>query len=291
MSEGDSSAEHSRSRRRLLWDITFGGLAASALGPSGRSAAAPVDPPAAPNAAPGTLGASSGGPGRPKIAMLVHPKMVMQDLVGPLTVFNILGCEIHLVWKNLQPVSTEIGIPVSPSTTFADCPRDLDVLFAPGGLAGTIAVMDDPDVLSFFADRGRRARYVTADCTGSLLLGAAGLLRGYKATSHWSVRDQLSLMGATPVRDRVVVDRDRITGGGVTAGIDFGLTLAAILKGQIAAEAAQLIIEYAPAPPFNAGIPETAPKAVLERAVAARASLVEAARQKGALAGASFGRA
>ena len=287
MDEERKGQNGTASRRRFLRAVASGGMAASALSQSA-IAATPAAPPAPPAIAPGALGAASAGPGRLKIAMLVHPRMVMQDLIGPLTVFNFLNCETHLVWKDLQPVMTEVGIAIAPSTTFADCPRDLDVLFAPGGLPGTIAMMDDPVVLSFFADRGQRAKYVTADCTGSLLLGAAGLLRGYKATSHWTVRDQLALMGATPVHERVVQDRNRITGGGVTAGIDFGLTLAAILRGQEAAESAQLMIEYAPAPPFNAGTPETAPKAIHERLVAARAPLVESVRQKAVKAAANF---
>jgi cyclohexyl-isocyanide hydratase len=280
MDKTHSDDGHSEGRRQFLHAVAGGGLAATTLGPAAM-AAAPMIPP-------GTLGAAGAGPGRLKIAMLVHPQMVMQDLIGPLTVFNFLQAEIHLIWKDRTPVMTEVGIPITPSTAFADCPKDLDVLFSPGGLAGTIAAMEDPVVVNFFADRGARAKYVTADCTGSLLLAAAGLLRGYKATSHWSVRDHLALMGATPVHDRVVTDRNRITGGGVTAGIDFGLTLAAVLRGQAAAESAQLIIEYAPAPPFNAGTPETAPKAVLDRAVAMRAGPVEAARQASIRAAARF---
>jgi len=287
MHDDGEAADHVEGRRRFLRTMALGGLAATGL-TQAAAAASPAGPDGAPIIAPGTLGAASAGPGRPKMALLVHPNMVMQDLIGPLTVFNMMRAEIHLVWKTLQPVSSEVGIPVTPSTTFADCPRDLDVLFSPGGLAGTIALMDDAEVLSFLADRGQRARYVTADCTGSLLLGAAGLLRGYKATSHWSVRDHLALMGATPVHERVVQDRNRITGGGVTAGIDFGLTLCAVMQGQAAAESAQLIIEYAPAPPFNAGTPETAPKAIVDRAVAARAVPVEQARQKAIKAGAGF---
>jgi cyclohexyl-isocyanide hydratase len=279
---------HSEARRQFLHAVAGGGLAAAAATQAAMAAAPGSAPPPGPMIPPGTLGAAGAGPGRLKIAMLVHPQMVMQDLIGPLTVFNFLQAEIHLIWKDRTPVMTEVGIPVTPSTAFVDCPKDLDVLFSPGGLAGTIAVMEDPVVVNFFADRGARAKYITADCTGSLLLAAAGLLRGYKATSHWSVRDHLALMGATPVHERVVTDRNRITGGGVTAGIDFGLTLAAVLRGQAAAESAQLIIEYAPAPPFNAGTPETAPKAILDRAVMMRARPVEEARQASIRAAAKF---
>jgi cyclohexyl-isocyanide hydratase len=220
--------------------------------------------------------------------MLVHPKMVMQDLIGPLTVFNLMHSEIHLVWKTLDPVMSELGLPVTPSTAFRDCPENLDVLFAPGGLDGTIAVMDDAEVLEFFAHHGKTARYITSDCTGSLLLGAAGLLQGYRAASHWTVRDVVALMGAIPSTRRVEVDRNRITGGGVTAGIDFGLTVAAMLRSPEAAQTIQLTMEYAPEPPFNAGRPETAPKAITDRLTTARAPTVERARQKARIAGERF---
>ncbi len=225
----------------------------------------------------GVFGKAGAGPGRPVIAMLVHPKMVLQDLVGPMTVFNLMMSEIHLVWKSLDPVMTEIGVPITPSTTFADCPKNVDVLFVPGGLAGSIAMMQDDEVLAFLADTGARAKYVTSVCTGSLVLGAAGLLKGYKATSLWNVRDLLPLMGATLEKKRVVHDRNRLTGGGVTAGLDFGLTLCALLKGEDNAKLIQLIIEYAPEPPFNAGEPETAPPEVVERLLKARAAVTEQA--------------
>jgi len=146
----------------------------------------------------GVLGPAGAGPGRPKIAMLVHPKMVMQDCIGPLTVFNLIHSEIHLVWKKHEPVMTEVGLPVMPSTTFVDCPTSLDVLFVPGGLDGSVMMMEDQEVLEFLADRGRTARYVTSDCTGALVLGAAGLLRGYKATGHWYIRDLLSCWEPRP---------------------------------------------------------------------------------------------
>ena len=237
----------------------------------------------------GMLGAAGAGAGRPKVGMLVHPGMVMQDLVGPLTLFNLSHCEIHLVWKDLRPVRTEIGLTVTPTTVLADCPRDLDVLFVPGGLEGTIAVMEDKEVIAFLADRGPRAKWVTSVCTGSLALGAAGLLKGYNATSLWATRDLLPLMGAKVTKGRVVRDRNRITGGGVTAGIDFGLTLVSLLKTEADAQWAQLAIEYAPQPPFNAGEPETAPKAVVDRFVNGRAPAVEQARVVAARMGKAMG--
>ncbi|PCJ42964.1 MAG: thiamine biosynthesis protein ThiJ [SAR86 cluster bacterium] len=235
-----------------------------------------------------SLGNPATEPNKPIIAMLVHPKMVMQDLVGPMTVFNIMGAEIHLVWKNLDSVSTDLGISVTPTTTFEDTPQDLDVLFVPGGLGGSIDLMQDKAVLDFLSDRGETATYVTSVCTGSLLLGAAGLLKGYRATSHWYTRDHLALMGATPVNERVVQDRNRITGGGVTAGIDFGLTLAALLKSEEDAKRYQLLMEYAPAPPFNAGTPETAPTATYDRIVAERGPFIEQARALAARIGDTF---
>jgi cyclohexyl-isocyanide hydratase len=236
----------------------------------------------------GVLGAASAGPDRPKIAMLVHPKMVLQDLVGPLTVLNLAHAEIHLVWKTLDPVQSETGLAVNPTTRLSDCPEHLDVLFVPGGLDGSIALMDDPETVGFIRERGEQARYITSVCTGALLLGAAGLLRGYRATGHWYIRDLLGLMGATPVHERVVVDRNRITGGGVTAGIDFGLMLVSLLRTQPDAEWAQLIIEYDPAPPFHAGAPETAPKPVYERLLEVRSPAIESARKKAAQIGATL---
>jgi cyclohexyl-isocyanide hydratase len=209
----------------------------------------------------------TGGP-KLVIGMLVYPGMFLQDLVGPLAVFeSLMNRDIHLLWKNLETVANEKPehpclIPVKPTTTFASCPEKLDVLFVPGGVPGTFTMMEDPEVLAFLADKGKTARYVTSVCTGSLILGAAGLLKGYKATSHWATRDVLNDLGAKPTRGRVVVDRNRITGGGVTAGIDFGLTLTALLRNEDYAKAVQLYLEYDPSPPFNAGSPEKAPKLV-----------------------------
>lgn len=199
------------------------------------------------------------------IGMLVYPGMFLQDLVGPLTVFEaLMNKEIHLLWKTLDPVGNETGgpealIPVKPTTTFANCPEHLDVLFVPGGVPGTFTMMEDPEVLAFLQRAGANARYVTSVCTGSLILGAAGLLQGYKATSYWDTRDVLKELGAIPTKGRVVVDRNRITGGGVTAGIDFGLKIIAKLRSPAYAQAVQLYLEYDPQPPFNAGSPEKAP--------------------------------
>jgi cyclohexyl-isocyanide hydratase len=199
------------------------------------------------------------------IGMVVYPGMFLLDLVGPLAFFeSLLNKKIHLLWKDLKPVGggnpqSKVLIPVTPTTTFADCPKKLDVLFVPGGATGTLQLMEDAEVLEFLSNQASRSRYVASVCTGSLILGAAGLLNGYKATSHWMTIDALSELGAIPVRERVVIDRNRITGGGVTAGMDFGLALIALLRNKSYAEAVQLYLEYDPKPPFNSGSPTKAP--------------------------------
>jgi cyclohexyl-isocyanide hydratase len=205
-----------------------------------------------------------------EIGMLVYPGMFLQDLVGPLTMFEaLMNRDIHLLWKNRQPVGPENPehpglIPVPPTRTFAECPEELDVLFVPGGVPGTLTMMEDKEVLDFLADRGAKAKWVTSVCTGSLILGAAGLLKGYRATSYWATLDVLPTFGATPVKRRVVTDRNRITGGGVTAGLDFGLDLVARLRTPEYAKAVQLYLEYDPAPRFNAGTPAKAPREARE---------------------------
>jgi cyclohexyl-isocyanide hydratase len=194
-------------------------------------------------------------PGRKRqIAMLLYPGMYPLDLVGPHTFLSgLMNVDVHLVWKNFDPIMGPQKFALTPTLKLSDCPKDLDVLFIPGGTPGTERMMRDHEVLAFVADRGSRARYVTSVCTGSLILGAAGLLKGYRATSHWATRDILPLLGAIPVDQRIVEDRNRITGGGVTSGIDFGLLLAARLSDDTYAMMLQLINEYDPQPPFHAG--------------------------------------
>lgn len=229
-----------------------------------------------------------------QIGMLVYPGMFLQDLVGPLTMFEaLMNRDIHLLWKNREPVGPEKPehpgmIPVPPTTTFADCPETLDVLFVPGGVPGTVTMMEDREVLGFLADRGRSAKWVTSVCTGSLVLGAAGLLKGYKATSYWATLDVLRELGATPVKRRVVTDRNRVTGGGVTAGLDFGLDLIAKLRTPLYAQAVQLYLEYDPAPRFDAGSPARAPREARDFVSQMFAGLNDAAR---AAARRSMGRA
>jgi cyclohexyl-isocyanide hydratase len=211
--------------------------------------------------------------------MLVHPDMVLLEHVGPHTVFTILGAEVHLVWKDMSPVHTDVGLTVTPTVSFRECPPNPDVLFVPGGLGGTVALMDDDEVRGFLGDRGPTARYVTSVCTGSLLLGAAGLLRGFRATSHWYVRDLLALMGVTVAEDRVVSDRNRITAVGVSAGLDLGLQIAAQLAGEDIVRRIQLLIEYDPKPPFDAGSPDRAGPALADDGRQRRAQGIDEADQ------------
>jgi cyclohexyl-isocyanide hydratase len=198
------------------------------------------------------------------VGMLLYPGLTTLDLVGPMDVLAWLpGRTTQLLWKNRDTVVSETGIPMQPTATFAEAPDELEILFVPGSLTGLEAVLRDADILDFVATRGERATYVTSVCTGALVLGAAGLLHGYRATSHWSVRDLLPLVGAEPVAERVVEDGNRITGGGVTAGIDFGLTWVARLAGDDLAQGVQLGYEYDPHPPFQSGTPDQAEPAVV----------------------------
>lgn len=201
--------------------------------------------------------------GSEQIAFLIYPSFTALDMVGPHYMFtNLMGATTHIVAKSAAAVTSDTGLIFTPSKTFEDCPRDLDIICVPGGTSGTLAAMQDAETMRFLADRGSRAKYVTSVCTGSLLLGAAGLLNGYKATSHWLTRHFLPIFGATLEEGRVVRDRNRITGGGVTAGIDFGLSLVGQLRDRHYAESVQLLAEYAPEPPYDAGTPGKAPKEV-----------------------------
>jgi cyclohexyl-isocyanide hydratase len=197
-----------------------------------------------------------------QIGLVIFPKVTQLDLTGPVQVFSSLpGAKVHLIWKRIEPVPSDSVLTLTPTITFADCPQ-LDVICVPGG-TGTDDIVNDEEVLDFLRRQVVGAKYVTSVCTGSLVLGAAGLLRGYRATTHWSAMDHLAPFGATPTKIRVCIDRNRVTGGGVTAGIDFALTLVSILVSRQAAEAIQLRLEYNPAPPFSAGSPDTAPPEVL----------------------------
>ena len=201
--------------------------------------------------------------GKEQIAFLIYPGFTALDMVGAHAMLaGLMGSTIHIVARSRDIVKSENGLQFLPSATFDECPRDLDVICVPGGADGTLAAMQDDNTLRFLKDRGSRARFVTSVCTGSLVLGAAGLLTGYKATSHWATAPVLPLFGAIVTEGRVVRDRNRITAGGVTAGIDFGLSLVGQLRDRQYAECLQLIQEYAPQPPYDAGEPEKAPPEV-----------------------------
>lgn len=200
-----------------------------------------------------------------QIGFLLFPKVQQLDLTGPYDVLASLpDVKVHLIWKDLEPVTASTGLVLLPTTTFDDCPA-LDVICIPGG-AGVGPLMEDEQTLDFIRRQAAGARYITSVCTGSLVLGAAGLLQGKRATTHWAYHELLAPLGATAVQDRVVRDGNLLTGGGITAGIDFALALAAELYGEARAQLVQLQLEYAPAPPFNAGSPSTAPAAVLAEA-------------------------
>lgn len=196
------------------------------------------------------------------IGLLVFPKVQQLDLTGPYDVFATMpGVVVHLVWKDLEPLLSSTGLTLVPTVTFADCP-DLDVICVPGGV-GVDALMEDPETLAFIRHQASTAQYVTSVCTGALVLGAAGLLKGRRATTHWASHSLLEQFGAIPVKERVVRDGNLMTGGGVTAGIDFALTLIGEVFDADKSRTIQLQLEYAPAPPFDSGRPDTAPANVL----------------------------
>jgi cyclohexyl-isocyanide hydratase len=199
-----------------------------------------------------------------QIGLVIFPKVTQLDFTGPLQVFSsVPGAKVHLIWKRIEPVATDSVMMLTPTVSFADCPQ-LDVICVPGG-GGTDDMINDEEMLDFLRRQAKGAKYITSVCTGSLVLGAAGLLQGFRAATHWTAMDFLAPYGATPTKTRVCVDRNRITGGGVTAGIDFALTLVSIMVDRETAEMIQLRLEYNPAPPFNSGSPDTAPPEILAR--------------------------
>jgi cyclohexyl-isocyanide hydratase len=199
-----------------------------------------------------------------RIGFLLFPNITQLDLTGPHEVLSKLpGAKVHLIWKSLEPVKAVGGLSIMPDTTFTDCPQ-LDLVCVPGG-PGMTGLMVDEEVLAFLRKQAAGARYVTSVCTGSLVLGAAGLLKGKRAATHWMAMDILPALGAIPVEERVVIDGKFISGGGVTAGIDFGLTVAAEVAGEEVAKQIQLQIEYDPKPPFDSGHPRSADPALVDK--------------------------
>lgn len=203
--------------------------------------------------------------GSEQIAILIYPGFTELDAFGPhYALAGMLGASVTFVAKTQEPIVSESGIVITPQIDFAKCAQPLDLLVVPGGMLGTLEAIQDPETMNFVRNAGRQAKMAGSVCTGSLILGAAGLLEGYKATSHWQTLDLLELVGATPSPERVVFDRDRVTGGGVTAGLDFGLELVRRYRGDFYAQGMQLLAQYDPQPPFpTGGNPATAnPNAV-----------------------------
>ncbi|WP_181273368.1 DJ-1/PfpI family protein [Brevibacterium oceani] len=190
-----------------------------------------------------------------RFVSLLFPQVTQLDLTGSVQVFSLLpGATIDLVWHGLEPVDTDAGFSINPTATFESAPQ-ADVLMVPGG-QGAFDALDDPAILDFVARQAAGATFVTSVCTGAFVLGAVGLLAGRRATTHWAVHSLLAKLGAIPTHGRVVRDGRVVTGGGVTSGIDFALTVAAELCGEQVARTAQLTIEYDPDPPFDAGAPD-----------------------------------
>ncbi|MEM8832487.1 MAG: DJ-1/PfpI family protein [Cyanobacteria bacterium P01_G01_bin.19] len=198
------------------------------------------------------------------IGFLIYPGVVQLDVMGAYQVLAFSpDAVIHLIGKASDRVLSNEGLIISPTVTFENCPQ-LDVICVPGGGIGQVEIMKDEIVLNFLQQASMDARYVTSVCTGSLILAKANLLDGYRATCHWAFREHLAALGVEVIPERIVIDRDRITGAGVTSGIDFGLTLTSLLWGEEMAKMTQLMMEYDPQPPFNAGSPETADKSLVE---------------------------
>jgi cyclohexyl-isocyanide hydratase len=223
-----------------------------------------------------------------RIGMLIFQRLTQLDMTGPYEVLaRLRNTTVDLVSRTRDPVTTDRGMQIVPTVTYSDCPP-LDVVMVPGG-PGQQDLMEDEATLEFLRKQAASAKYVTSVCTGSLVLGAAGLLKGKRATSHWAAVDHLALLGAIPVREKVVVDGHIVTGAGVTSGIDFALTLATILEGEQTAREIQLQIEYDPDPPYNSGSPNTAPPAIVEAVKARLARLNEERRVVAARVGRKLG--
>src|SRR6266567_3035420 len=212
-----------------------------------------------------------------QVGMLCYPRLTQLDLTGPYEVLSRMSdTQVYILWKDTGPVKTQGGFCIVPDRTLPDAPR-LDLLVVPGGL-GQQDLMEDDEILNFLKLQAETARYMVSVCTGSLLLAAAGLLRGYRATCHWMFLPLLKPLGAIPTAERVVVDRNLVTAAGVSAGIDCALYLVSLLRGQEAAEAIQLQIEYDPQPPFQCGSANKAPKSLVQRLTEASRATIEARR-------------
>ncbi len=232
--------------------------AAAASGVAGASAA-----PRETQAAHDATNAPANWHGQERIVMLIYPGFTALDMVGPHYMFtHLMGATTQVVARTRDPVRSDTGLVFTPDLSLSDCDGDIDILCLPGGTTGTLEAMEDPATIGFLREAEKRTRFITSVCTGSLILGAAGLLNGYRATSHWATRALLPIFGATETDARIVRDRNRITAAGVTAGLDFGLSLVGELRDTTYAQGVQLLAEYAPEPPYRAGTTHTAPQAV-----------------------------
>jgi cyclohexyl-isocyanide hydratase len=211
------------------------------------------------------------------VGFVIFPDLTQLDFTGPLQVLARLPqATTHIVAKSEAPVPSDCGLSLMPTRTFVDCPP-LDLICVPGGVKGVVGAIGDRETVEFVRLQACTAKYVTSVCTGAFILGAAGLLRGRRVTTHWAYTDLLLCFGATYEKARIVEDGNLITAGGVTAGIDFGLSVVAEIAGETVARTIQLGLEYDPAPPFDSGHPDRAPAAVrsalLDRYEKARSAL------------------
>lgn len=196
---------------------------------------------------------------RLNIGFVIFPDITQLDFTGPLQVLSRLpGAVIHIAAKTTAPVPSDCGLGLVPTHGFAECPQ-FDLLCVPGGGQGVVDAIGDRDTIDFVRRQAGGARYVTSVCTGAFILGVAGLLKGRRATTHWAFTGLLPMVGAIHEKARVVKDGNVITAGGVTSGIDFGLSVAAEVAGEAVARSIQLGVEYDPAPPFDSGHPDRAP--------------------------------
>lgn len=202
------------------------------------------------------------------ILLVTYPGMTAFDLIGPLNGLiglSMKGCRCHLVGKSTAPVATDTSFGMTPTLTFDEAPKKAKIILFPGGSEGTLAAMQDPALLRWLKDRVDTTEYIGSVCTGALILGAAGLLKGKKAITHWAIHEYLALFGALPTKGRYVIDGQIVTGGGVSAGVDLGLALTKKIGGLELAQATQLLMEYAPTPPLQSGSPETAPPKIVRQ--------------------------
>lgn len=204
------------------------------------------------------------------IGFILFDNLTQLDLTAPYEVFSRLpNTQVCLIAEKKAPVKSDSGLAIMPDTNFKSCPQ-LDIICVPGG-PGIGGAIENKKLMAFLKKQAQQAQYITSVCTGALVLAAADLLRGYAATTHWLSMDLLGLFPEIIVKnERVVIDRNRITGGGVTAGLDFALVLAAKIYGENTAKEIQLMLEYNPAPPFNCGSPENIEKQLLEKIIAER---------------------